>query len=226
MKGIRLLTLDVSTNTGYAAWETNRDISSIEAGVIELPAAQKFHTGKTDYSWDDWRVAQMGPKIYKLLKWFGPDLVIVEQRLRFSKTGDGAFAMTNALHGAIYSHCCTMNILFGTVPSDTWRVAAYGEGFKQPLVPAMDRQRRQKLDPKTGAPLFKSKDWGDIAVEACEELGIVLPRNKEIAHNAAEACLMARTWWRCRNKISIPEKRAYDRFIQLLQGRNERGAAA
>lgn len=213
----RILGLDLSTATGVGCWDTSNHVSAIQADVIELPDARKLPGGKRDYHWDDWRVAQVGPKIYKILRDFRPHLVLVEERLRFSKTGDGGFAMTNAIHGAIYSHCCTMDILFATIPVMSWRVAAYGEGYKQPLIPEMDRNRNQKLDPKTGKPLFKAKDWGDIAVEKCEELGIALPAKKDIAHNAAEAALIA-MMWRCHKRISIPEKRAHDRYIELLQG--------
>lgn len=225
---VRVLGLDVSTCTGYGFWNSSAHVSAITAGVIELPESRKLpNTGKTDYHWDDWRVAQVGPKVYKLLKEFKPDLVLVEERLRFSKTGDGGFAMSNAIHGAIYSHCCTMGVLFGTIPVQSWRVAAYGEGYKQPLVPDLDRQRNQKLDKKTGKPLFKAKDWGDIAVEKCESLGISLPAKKEISHNAAEAALIAMLW-RCHKRINIPEKRAHDRYIELLQrpnSKDERTAA-
>jgi hypothetical protein len=221
----RIMGLDVSTCTGYGLWDTAAHVSSIVADVIELPEARKLPGGKRDYHWDDWRVAQVGPKIYKVLREFRPHLVLVEERLRFSKTGDGGFAMTNAIHGAIYSHCCTMDILFATIPVQSWRVAAYGEGYKPPLIPDLDRQRNQKVDPKTGKLLFKEKDWGDIAVEKCEspELGIQLPTKKDIAHNAAEAALIAMTWRR-HKRISIPEKRAFDRYIALLQGETRAAA--
>lgn len=216
---VRVLGLDVSTCTGYGFWDTSCHHSSISAGVIELPDARQIVTKdgkKQDYHWDDWRVAQVGPKIHELIVSCRPDLVLIEERLRFSKTGDGGFAMTNAIHGAIYSHCCTLNILFGTIYSQSWRAPAYGEGFKQPLVPDLDRSRQQKTDSKTGKPLFKKKDWGDIAVEKCETLGIVLPPKKETSHNAAEAALIA-MMWRCHNRVNIPEKRAFDRYIELLQ---------
>lgn len=214
----RILALDLSTCTGYGFWDTASHVSAIQTGIIELPEARTIpNSKKRDYHWDDWRVAQVGPKIYKLLVALKPHLVLVEERLRFSKTGDGGFAMTNAIHGAIYSHCCTMDILFGTIPVQSWRVAAYGEGYKQPLIPDMDRNRNQKTDPKTGKPLFKSKDWGDIAVEKCESLGIQLPAKKDISHNAAEAAIIA-MMWRCHKRISIPETRAHDRYIELLQG--------
>jgi hypothetical protein len=214
---VRVLGLDISTCTGYGFWDASCHPSSIEADVMELPEPRKIpNTDKRDYHWDDWRVAQVGPKALKILKAFRPDLVLIEERLRFSKTGDGGFAMTNAIHGAFYSHCCTMDILFGTISSQSWRVPAYGEGFKQPLIPDLDRSRRQKIDKKTGKPLFKLKDWGDLAVEKCESLGIRLPPKKETSHNAAEAALIA-MMWRCHKRINIPEKRAFDRYIELLQ---------
>ncbi|MDX1240380.1 hypothetical protein GOL95_09995 [Sinorhizobium medicae] len=217
---VRVLGLDISTCTGYGFWETSRHHSSIEAGVIELPEAKTYidkkGNRKQDYHWDDWRVAQVGPKVVKLIRRLNPDFVLVEERLRFSKTGDGSFAMTNAIHGAVYSHCCSFGILFGTIYSQSWRAVAYGEGFDPPLVPALDRSRQQKTDPKTGKPLFKQKDWGDIAVEKCEELGIQLPNEKEISHNAAEAAIIA-MMWRCHNRISVPETRAHEQYIELLQ---------
>lgn len=205
---VRVLGLDLSTVTGYGFWDYSRDVSSIEADIIELPGASDFD--------DDWRVAQMGPKTLKLLKHYRPDLVLIEERLRFSKAGTHAFAMSNAIHGAVYSHCCTMNILFGTINVRSWHAAAYGEGFKQPLIPDLDRSGNQKTDPKTGRPAFKQKDWKDIAVEKCAELHIDLPNKKTTAHNAAEAAIIA-MMWRCHNRVTIPAKRDRERYIELLQ---------
>lgn len=223
---VRVLGLDISTCTGYGFWDYSTDLSAIEADIIELPEPRNLPNGKRDYHWDDWRVAQVGPKVVKVIKHYRPDLVLVEERLRFSKTGDGGFAMTNAIHGAVYSHCASFGILFGTISSQSWRKPAYGERFRPPLLPALDRSGQQKTDPKTGKLMFKEKDWGDIAVEKCEELGIQLPSKKATSHNAAEAALIA-MMWRCHNRISIPEKRAHDRYIELLQRpRTERSAAA
>lgn len=224
----RILGLDVSTCTGYGFWISNRDVSSIEANVIELPDARnKPDTKDHDYDWDDWRVAQMGPKMLKLLQRLKPDMVLIEKRLRFSKNGDAAFAMTQAIHGAIYSHCCTMGILFGTIAAESWRKPAYGKDFVHPLVPCKDRHGNQKLD-KDGKPEFKKKDWGDLAVEKCESLGIQLPNLKAISHNAAEAALIA-MMWRCQKRITVPATRDHVRYIDLLQ-RSDRpqtmGAAA
>ena len=220
---VRVLGLDISTCTGYGFWDYSRDVSSIEADVIELPPARSTtvivkgkEKRKPDYHWDDWRVAQMGPKILKLLRHYKPDLVLIEERLRFSKTGDGGFAMTNALHGAIMAHCCSMGSLFGTIPVSSWRVPAYGEGYQPPLIPDLDRSRNQKVDPKTGKPLFKAKDWGDIAVDKCAELHMQLPKGADVSHNAAEAALIA-MMWRCQKRISIPETRAHNRYVELLQ---------
>lgn len=221
---VRVLGLDISTCTGYAFWDYSTDLSAIEADIIELPESKGSEvynqkTGKMerkqDYHWDDWRVAQVGPKVVKVIKHYRPDFVLVEERLRFSKTGDGGFAMTNAIHGAVYSHCASFGILFGTISSQSWRKPAYGFS-RPPQLPALDRSGRQKTDPKTGKLMFKDKDWGDIAVEKCEELGIQLPSKKATSHNAAEAALIA-MMWRCHNRISIPEKRAHDRYIELLQ---------
>lgn len=231
---VRVLGLDISTCTGTGLFDTWRDPSSIQTDVIELPEPRNIPgTNKRDYHWDDWRVAQVGPKVLKLLKATRPDIVIGEERLRFSKTGDGGFAMTNAIHGAIMSHCASLGILYATISSQSWRAAAYGEGYKQPMVPDLDRNRSQKTDKKTGKPAFKPKDWGDIAVDKCEELGIQLPSRKAVSHNAAEAALIA-MMWRCHKRINIPEKRAFDRYIELLQrpksapdeARNEKRAAA
>lgn len=222
---IRVLGLDLSTCSGYGFWDTSKHHSSIEADVIELPDAKSTEVWnpkkgkmerKQDYHWDDYRVAQVGPKVVKLLREYRPDFVLVEERFRFSKTGDGGFAMTNAIHGAVYGICCSMNTLFGTISSQSWRAAAYPDGFKQPLLPDMDRDGRQKIDPKTGKPKFKLKDWGDIAVEMCERLDIRLPAKKTISHNAAEAALIA-MMWRCQKRISVPETRAHDRYMELLQ---------
>lgn len=224
----RILGLDVSTCTGYAFWVSNCHIASIETGVLELPEARTVYDPKTkknkhDYNWDDWRVAQMGPKILRLLKQFKPDMVVIEERLRFSKTGDSGFGMTQALHGAIYSHVCTMGIVFGTINVNSWRTPAFGEGFEQPLVPALDRSGQQKVNKETGKLEFKKKDWGDLAVEKCESLGIQLPSKKAISHNAAEAALIAMLW-RCQKRVVVAATRDHKRYIDFLQ-RPDRAAA-
>lgn len=231
---VRVLGLDLSTCSGYGFWDTSKHHSSIEADVIELPEPKSFEvynskTGKMvrkpDYHWDDWRVAQVGPKVVKLLQRYRPDFVLIEERLRFSKTGDGGFAMTNAIHGSVYAVCCSMSVLFGTISSQSWRAAAYPDGFKQPLLPDMARGGQQKVDPKTGKPKFKLKDWGDIAVEMCDRLDIQLPSKKAISHNAAEAALIA-MMWRCQKRISIPEVRALDQYQELLQRPRSTGTGA
>lgn len=230
---VRVLGLDISTCTGYGFWDTGRHHSSIEADVIELPEAKSYEvynskTGKMerkqDYHWDDWRVAQVGPKMVNLLRRYRPDFVLVEERLRFSKTGDGGFAMTNAIHGAVYAVCCSMSVLYGTISSQSWRAAAYPDGFKQPLLPDMDRSGKQKLD-ANGKSKFKLKDWGDIAVEKCGLLDIQLPSKKAISHNAAEAALIA-MMWRSQKRISIPEARALDEYQELLQRPRSSGTGA
>lgn len=220
---VRVLGLDISTCTGYAFWDWSKHESTIETGVIELPEPRTIvvHTRsgtkkKPDYHWDDWRVAQVGPKIIKIIKAYNPDFILIEERLRFSKTGDGGFAMTNAIHGGVMSHLCSLNKLFGTIAVSSWRAGAYGEGFEPPMIPDNGRDGRQKVDEKTGLPKFKSKDWGDIAVDRCESRGIDLPSRKAVAHNAAEAAQIA-LMWRSHKRISIPEKRAYEKYLDLLE---------
>jgi cytochrome c553 len=203
-----ILGLDLSTCTGFAFWDTARHFSSIEAGVVELQSAKDAH--------DDWRVAQMGIKTSNLIKQYRPDFVLIEERLRFSKSGDKAFAMSNAIHGAVLSHLCSWNMLFGVIPVRSWHAAAYGEKFTRPLVEERDRNGNQKRD-NAGKPLFKQKDWKQVAVEKCEQLGIALPGKKTVAHNAAEAAIIAMCW-RCHNRITVPSKRDHARYIALLQG--------
>ena len=88
----------------------------------------------------------------------------------------------------------------------SWRKSFFGEGFKPPL------DKKQK------------KDWKSAAVEECERIGITLPKQKALAHNAAEACALAICWGV--RDMKVHAGGYHQPWLNLVMQRNERQGVA
>lgn len=201
-----VLACDPSKSTGLAEWNTKQDMSSIWATVLRMP--------------DDcdalWYAVQLERKLIKIIKERGkPDIGVVEQQ--------SGSSMGNSLEGVIYTwggaqiFCATLGV-YGIpvvrMAPQTWHAMFFGKGFKPPQKPV-----RKKVQGKI-VTTFEN-DWKAACVDACERQGIVLPTQKTIAHNAADAAALA-ICWRGGTPIN-PEY--HPRFMELVQRRNSKVAA-
>lgn len=199
---------DPSKTSGIAEWNTGRDHSSIWCDIMRMP-------DECDHYWFG---VQIQRKIVRLIKERGkPDIGVVEQQSLNS--------MGNNLDGVIYpwgaaQAFCGILGVYGIpvlrIAPQSWHVPFFGRGFKP-------RQKITKLKkPDKFGNLEKVENlWKDECVDACERMGIVLPRPRSLAHNAADACAVAICW---RAAKTINDE--YDQqFIRLVQQRNDRSAA-
>lgn len=192
------LGFDPSKNSGYGLWDTQRDHSSILSGVFEMPkGADQYYTSD-----------QIGRKTVALIRECKerhgryPDFATLEEQ-SLAKIGDtSADAMIYpwVATSAIVSALANFGIPYGTIPAATWHVMFYGKGFKPPL----DNKGK--------------KNWKEAARRECDRMGIKIPAQKTINHNAAEACALAICW----RAAKLHARRYEPAFMTLLQQRNER----
>ncbi len=225
-----ILGADPSKCTGWALLDTTRDLSAIQCGCLEMPA-------KSDHYFTS---DQIGLKTTTLLRQckqdFGryPDFAVLEQQIeaQASMAGRG-----QSFAGSIYPWIATSAIVatlanfkvpYGTIMPASWRKMFFS-GYVIPEKPVMEtvvengvKVRRQVVG-KDGKPKFQ-KDWKTAAIRKCEELGINLPSNKELADDAAEACAIAICW--PSRDMNLHAGRYREPWMALLQQRNERGVAA
>lgn len=193
---MKVLGFDPSKSSGWAFWNTERDHSSIACGVLEMPkGADHYYTGD-----------QIGLKVTALIRQHGkPDFAVLEEQslAKIGNTSADALIYPWLATAAIVSTLANFGIPYGTIPAVSWRVAFFGKGFKPPV----DNKGK--------------KDWKSAAVTECERMGIVLPPQKAISHNAAEACALAVCW----RHSKLHARRYEPAFMNLLQQRNSRQSA-
>lgn len=203
-----ILGLDLATLSGWAIWDMSRHRSSIECGIFEFP----------DKSPVEYKAAQLGLKLTRLIRHAKDryernfDMAVAEEALKRPLKGATSTVVSCMLHGSAYATLANHGVMFGTIPSQTWRAEFYGRGFKPPL---------RKSTSRGGKVTFQD-DWKQAAIDACQTMGIQLPSTKEKAHNAAESCAIAIEWQRAK----LFNDRHYERFMALRQRRNERSVAA
>lgn len=208
---IKIWGFDPSKTSGIAEWQINRSHASIWCDILRMP-------DECDHYWFG---VQMQRKLINLVKERGkPDICVLEQQSLNS--------MGNNLDGVIYpwgaanAFCGVLGGAYGIpilrIAPQSWHVPFFGKGFKPPF----KTHKLKKPDPKTGKMERIEYLWKEACVKACEDMGIVLPTPKSLAHNAADACALA-ICWRAANPI---HQQYHQNFMSLVQGRNERGAAA
>jgi len=197
---------DPSKTSGIAEWHTNRDHSSIWCDILRMP-------DECDHYWFG---VQIQRKLVKLIKERGkPDLGVVEAQSHNS--------MGNNLDGVIYpwgGALAFVGVLgaYGVpvvrIAPRSWHLPFFGKGFNPPY----KIHKLKRPDPRTGKMERIEYLWKDACVASCEQMGIVLPTPKSLAHNAADACALAICW---RTGKPISDEYHPD-FIRLVQQRNER----
>lgn len=182
--------IDASSKCGLAIWDTNRKLASVHCEVIEIK-------GDTNYYW---YAANMGRKLRARVEEHGmPSIVVIEQGSESTQgTGVNGIIWSWNCIGAVMAFCGICEVPIAVIHPSTWRKPFYGQGFVCPQEPVMEtvtergqRIRRQMVE--NGKPKFKN-DWKTAAVQKCEREGVVLPPQKTIAHNAAEAVGIAHSW--------------------------------
>lgn len=190
---VKIMGFDPSKSTGYSVYEPervrqDRNYSHVVCGVFEMPEkAGHYYTGD-----------QIGLKVRNLIKEYGkPDFAVLEEQILAPVAGSSANAMIYPWIAttAIVAVLANFGVPYGTLMPSQWRKAYYGSAFKPPL-------------DKNG-----KKDWKNAAVAQCERDGIKLPKQKTIAHNAAEACALAICW--ASNDIKLHAGRYHQPWMDL-----------
>ena len=203
-----ILAFDPSKSTGWAIYDTARDLSAIECGLFQMPEGAKHY----------FTADQIGRKVVKLLTKIKddykcyPDFVVLEEQslAKIGNTSADAMLYPWIATTAIVSTVANFGIAYGTIPVGTWHTMFYGKGFKPP----------QKTKNVKGTPKLEN-DWKSAAVSNCERHSITLPTPKSLSHNAAEACALAICW----RGAKAHSTRMQNALMSLLQRRNERAAA-
>jgi hypothetical protein len=198
---LKILAFDPAKTTGFAFFDTSRDHSAIQCGVLEMPdKADPYYTGD-----------QLGLKVTRLIKDFGkPDFAILEEQSLAQIGNSNAAAIIYAWGSslAIVATLSNHGVPYGTITPGSWRKMFFGASFKPPQKPAKPGKKPEN-------------DWKAAAVSECERLGIVIPSRKTIAHNACEAAALAICW----RGAKLHAKRYEGAFMNLLQQRNTRPSA-
>lgn len=198
---MHIIAFDPSKHTGWSLRDMARDHSAIRCGVLEMPdKADHYYTAD-----------QIGRKVCGLITeeiraGRKPTFAIIEQQAlaKIGNTSADAMIYPWVANSAIVATLANFGIPYASIPAVTWRVSFFGRGFKPPV------------DSKG------KKDWKKACVAECERLGIVLPTQKTIAHNAAEACALAIC-------AQVPATKVHARryepaLMALRMARNERPA--
>ncbi|MCJ8518990.1 Holliday junction resolvasome RuvABC endonuclease subunit [Pseudorhizobium tarimense] len=204
-----ILGFDPSKSTGWATFSPERrkadgNFAHVRCGVFQMPeGADHYYTGD-----------QIGLKVTAMLREFKqengqfPDFAVLEQQIlaKVGNTSADAMIYPWVATSAIVATLANFGIPYGTLMPSSWRKSFFGEGFKPPL------DKKQK------------KDWKSAAVEECERIGITLPKQKAMAHNAAEASALAICWGV--RDMKVHAGRYHQPWLNLVMQRNERSVAA
>lgn len=201
--------IDPSSKCGLAIWDTKEHVSKMHCEVIENKVKRDYY----------WYAVQMGRKLHDRVQRFGkPDLVVIEQGSESTQgTGiEGVIWGWNCA-GAIASMMGVFGMPIATITPAGWRKPFYGLDFLPPQIPVMEGGKQVI---KNGKPQFKN-DWKTAAIQKCDREGILIPTQKTISHNAAEAAGIAHSW----AHSSIINKEYERAFTVLKQQRNDRSVS-
>lgn len=186
-----ILGLDPSKTTGWSIYDTTELTpkywgNAFECGVFEMPkGADVHHTA-------DMIGGDLTDLIIRCQKSKGrkPDFALIEGQIESMIGGSGFSALY-----PWFATCAIVSILgrykipYATAMPSTWRTGFFGERYKPPF-----RIVKLKKPDAKGRTEKTEWLWKDAIIDRCAELGIKLPKTKEHAHNAAEACAIAYCW--------------------------------
>lgn len=202
-----ILGFDPSKSTGWSVYspehqKADGNFSHIRCGVFQMP-------DKSDHYYT---ADQIGLKVRNLISELiqanqRPDFAVLEEQslAKIGNTSADALIYPWLATSAIVSTLANYGVPYGTLPPGTWRKSFYGQAFRPPL----DNKGK--------------KDWKAAAVAECERIGIKLPTQKALAHNAAEACALAICWGV--REMKVHAGRYQQPLMDLRMQRNERAVA-
>lgn len=202
---------DPSKYTGFGIYspEARRkdgNCAHVICGVLEVPQkADHYFTGD-----------QIAQKVQELFVKHGkPDFAVLEEQAlaNIARTSADAMLYPWIATTAIVSVLSNWGVPYGTLPAATWRKAMFGSSFKPP----------QKPVKKNGAVTMKN-DWKTPAIQEVERLGVVLPKQKALADDAAEAVAIAMCWEA--NEMKFHAGRYQQPWMDLRMRRNDRQGVA
>lgn len=203
---VTILGFDPSKSTGFCVYDPaqaklDRNFSHIQCGVFEVPEkADAYYTA-------DQIALQTRNLIQGLIKeGRRPAFAILEEAAgaNIGKVSAKAMIYAWASAGAIVGVLANFAIPYGTLMPNTWRKAYFGSN-----IPPLDANGK--------------KDWKASAIAQCQRDGIKLPKQKALAHNAAEACALAICW--SIKSVKLHAGRYHQPWLDLQMRRNERAPA-
>lgn len=192
-----IIGFDPSKSTGYCLFDAACHYSAIQCGVFEMPPkADTYYTAD-----------QIGLKVTSFLRQVKerhgrmPDFAVLEQQIeaQIAQTKFAASIFPWIASSAIVATLANFKIPYGTLMPSTWRKMFFGANFKPPI-------------DKNG-----KKDWKSAAIITCEQMGIVLPKKKAHADDAAEACALAICW--ASKEMNLHAGRYHAPWLALHQSR-------
>ena len=169
-----ILGLDPSKTSGWAYYDTEARVI-LKCGLLRVPPKTAHYE----------TIEVMAELFRGMLAANGkPDMAVIEEAML--QTGNSADALIYAWQAATVavSDLTEQSIPYGTLPVQTWRARVF-KGRTLPELP-MGKDEPPRKRPKP--------DYKRAAVMLCDEWGVTLPTPASLAHNAAEACLMAVCW--------------------------------
>ena len=196
---MRILALDVATNTGWAIYDTAAHISAIECGVITVASQDSAATA----AMRDKRAA-FDEEVTRLHNRSRPDLVVIESPLAYIKDNRGA-RRAPLLAGAVAAEDAPgggPNARAVLLLNQLFAIAETIARHKAGRVIEVRPQTWQKIMPKT------ADDTKRRSLQFCHVLRIALPEKgaRELRANAADAAVIA--IWAARHS---PEAKYRDR---------------
>lgn len=187
-----VLGFDPSKSCGWSVFDSTKHVSAIECGVFDMPPkADEYYTAD-----------QLALRTKDLIRRIGHQTIafaVLEEQSKAQIGGAGANGIIYpwVTTAAIVGTLSNFGICYGTIAPGAWRKMFFGQGFKPP----QDAKGKN--------------DWKAAAIAQCEREGITLPRQKALAHNAAEAVAVAICW----RGAKVHAGRYQAPFMKLLQER-------
>lgn len=159
-----ILGCDIATVSGFALFDTRKDVSAIEAWSVQVKG--NCHEAKA---------AQLGWVLHQIVRDKKPDLIAVEQPLKNIKQYDkiktdlagthksktvspSTVILPNQLAGAVMGIIGAMGKPWVTIPPETWRATFLGFGRKKG---------------------WSRDDWKRAARKQCQMEGIAVTNNDQ-----------------------------------------------